>query len=178
VQPSDSDIGAGDEHADVVDLGGTIRFNVSDGSRRSATRRVWTARHADDVYAAARLVAGDIKISLHESGSWQHGFASDDKAHGFRVPRQSRHFSIWQRPEEIVPGWTRAVRIIIPDAALQIRPAPGTARRPVIDLLASYGGDATIAEIWLESATNQAPQPLKGGTTRWTSRSARRPARR
>src|SRR5713226_7077109 len=138
----------------------TVRFNVTDGSCRSAEWRVWTAKNADDVYAAARLTAGEIKISLHQSGSWQHGFTADGKAKDSLSPGQSRHFTIWQRPTEITPGWTRAVQIIIPDAALQARPSPGAPNKPVTDLLATHDGDTTIAEIWLESAANQTPLPL------------------
>lgn len=142
--------------------GSALRFNVTDGSRRSADWRAWTVKNADDVYAAARLVAGEIKISLHQSGSWQHGFTSDDKAKGFRLPEQRRHFTIWQRPEEVMPGWTRAVRILIPDAALQERTSLATAKKPVADLLTTPDGDTTIAEIWLESAANTTPPPLEG----------------
>ena len=80
MQPSDPGKGAGHEDPDVICPGGTIRFNVTDGSRRSADWRVWTVKQANDVYAAARLTAGEIKISLHESGSWQHGFVSDERS--------------------------------------------------------------------------------------------------
>lgn len=146
----------------AIPPGGTVRFNASDGSRRSADWRVWTSPNADDVYAAARLTAGEIKVSLHQSGSWQHGFTTSGKAAASLSSRQSRHFTIWQRPAEIVPGWTRAVRIIIPDAALQARPAPGTSAKPVAGLLTTPGSDATIAEIWLESAANLTPPPLAG----------------
>jgi hypothetical protein len=142
--------------------GGTIRFNASDGARRSADWRVWTSPNADDVYAAARLTAGEIKVSLHQSRSWQHGFTADGKATASLSPGQSRHFTIWQRPAEIVPGWTRAVQIIIPDAALQARPSPSTPKKPVIDILTTHSGDTTIAEIWLESAANLTPPPLAG----------------
>lgn len=140
----------------------TVRFNASDGTCRSADWRVWTSRNADDVYAAARLTAGEIKVSLHQSGSWSHGFTAEGKAWASRPPGESRHFTIWQRPPEITPGWTRAVQIIIPDTALQVRPAPGTSRKPVTELLATQEGDATIAEIWLESAANSTPPPLAG----------------
>jgi hypothetical protein len=149
----------------AIQTGGTIRFNVSDGTRRSADWRVWTSSNADDVYAAARLTAGEIKISLHQSGSWQHGFTAAGKAAASLPPGESRHFTIWQRPAEIVPGWTRAVRIIIPDTALQARPAPGTPKKPVTELLTTQSGDATIvtiAEIWLESAANPSSPPLAG----------------
>jgi hypothetical protein len=70
----------------IIPPGGTIRFNASDGTRRSANWRVWTSSNADDVYAAARLTAGEIKVSLHQSGSWQHGFTADGKAAGTLAP--------------------------------------------------------------------------------------------
>lgn len=144
--------------------GSVIRFNATDTGRmrRSAVWTAVTAKNADDVYVAAKPVGKFIKVSLHESGFWQHGFISDDAAGGFRLPGQMRHFAIWERPEEIVPGWTRAVRIIIPDAALQPRPDPGSPRKPVTDLLATPDADATIAEVWLESAGNTTPPPLRG----------------
>ena len=148
----------------VMPPGGVIRFNVAESgrTRRSAVWLAVTAKSTDDVYVATKLAGRFIKVSLHESGSWQHGFISDDKAQGFRSPGQPRHFTIWQRPDEIIPGWTRAVRIIIPDAALQTRPSPGTLKKPVADLLAIPGGDTSIVEIWLESAVNLTPPPLRG----------------
>lgn len=147
---------------DAMPPGSTTRFNATDGSRRSADWRVWTVKNANDIYAAARIVAGEIKISLHETGSWQHGFTADGKAKDSLLPGQSRHFTIWQRPGEIVPGWTRAVRIIIPDAALQVRPSPGTQKKPVANILTLPVGDTTIAEIWLESPAAASPPPLMG----------------
>jgi hypothetical protein len=146
----------------AIPTGGTIRFNASDGTRRSADWRVWTSSNADDVYVAARLTAGEIKISLHESGSWQHGFTVEGKASASLPQGESRHFTIWERPEEISPGWTRAVQIIIPDDSLQARPAPGTAKKPVAEFIATDSGNAVVAEIWLESADNQTPPPLAG----------------
>lgn len=142
--------------------GSAVRFNVTDGSCLSAEWRVWTAKNADDVYAAARLTAGEIKVSLHQLGSWQHGFTAEGQAAASLPPEESRHFTIWQRPAEICPGWTRAVRIIIPDGSLQVIPAPGTPRKPVTELLVTTSDNATIAEIWLESAANQTPPPLAG----------------
>jgi hypothetical protein len=100
-----------------------VRFNVMDGSRRSAEWRAWTVKNADDVYVAARILGGEIKVSLHQTGSWSHGFTAEGKAKDALPPGQSRHFTIWQKPAEIVPGWTRAVQIIIPDSALQTRPS-------------------------------------------------------
>lgn len=140
-----------------------VRFNVTtDGSCRSVEWRVWTVKNADDVYVAARILGGEIKVSLHQTGSWSHGFTADGKAKDSLLPGQSRHFAIWQRPDEIAPGWTRAVQIIVPDAALQARPSPGTTKKPVADLRAAHGGNTTVAEVWLESAANLTPPPLAG----------------
>lgn len=132
--------------------GGTARFAVVDGAGfRSADWRIWTSRNSDDVYLAARLAAGEIKVSLHESGSWQHGFISDQQAEGHLPPGSSRHFAIWQRPTEAAPGWTRAVRILVPLSELQARPTPVTASRPVLEVHASPSRDAMVIEVWLES---------------------------
>lgn len=92
----------------------------------------------------------------------KHGFTADGKAAASLPQGESRHFAIWQRPMEICPGWTRAVRIIIPDAALQARPASATPKKPVTEFPATQDGDATIAEIWLESAVNPTHLPLNG----------------
>ena len=162
MQPSDPLEGEVRNDADVIAAGGTLRFNVSDGTRRSVTWRVWTKENTNDIYAAAREAAGHIKISMHESGSWQHGFISNERAEGFRLPGQSRHFAIWPRPAELLPGWTCAVRIIIPDASLQARPCPGTQRKPVVDIVPMPESDATLAEIWLESVSAPTPPPLRG----------------
>ena len=146
----------------VIQPGGTIRFNVSDGIRRSADWRVWTSPNFDDVYAATRLTAGEIKISIHQTRSWSHGFTAGGKAAASLPPEELRHFTIWRRPAEICPGWTRAVRLIIPDDSLQVRPAPGAPQKPVTEFVTPDSGNATIAEIWLESATNHTPPPLAG----------------
>lgn len=146
----------------AIPPGGTVRFNASEGTRRSADWRVWTPPNFDDVYAAARLTAGEIKISLHQTGSWSHGFTAEGKAAASLPPEESRHFTIWRRPAEIYPGWTRAVRLVVPDSSLQVRPASGTAKKPVTEFLTTNGDNATIAEIWLESAANQTPPPLAG----------------
>ncbi len=148
--------------------GGTIRFDVSDGQRRSAVWRIWTKDRINDVYVAAREVAGHTKISLHESGSWQHGFVSDERAKGFRLPEQLRHFAIWQRPAELLPGWTRAMQIVIPDASLQARPSKSTATKPVVDILPVETGDTTVVEVWLES--QEPHQPLNLSDSRIIAR--------
>lgn len=153
---------------DAIAPGGAIRFDVSDRQRRSAVWRIWTKDTNNDVYAAAREVAGHIKVSLHESGWWQHGFVSDDEAKGFRLPQQRRQFAVWRRPAELVPGWTRAVQIVVPDASLQVRASRSTAKKPVLDISTAGAGDTTVVEFWLESP--EPHQPLNLGGSRAIAR--------
>jgi len=132
--------------------GGGVRFAVtgSDG-RRSADWRVSTSRNHDDVYLAARLAARWIKVSLHESGSWQHGFINADLAQQYGPPESSRHFAIWDRPAELVPGWTRAAQVVVPASELQTRAKSGTQSRPVTQIPISDPPAAAVIEIWLEA---------------------------
>lgn len=96
--------------------GKPIRFAV--GSPRgptSAIWRLWVTR--SDVYIAARRLAATIKVSLHESGQWQHSFTAEFEKRqlsGKRLPLPTRHMSTWPRPREIGPGVTLACRIIVP----------------------------------------------------------------
>lgn len=139
--------------------GGTFRFAVTaaDG-RRSVDWRVWTAPNSDDVYVAARQAGGEVKVSLHQSASWQHGFTSDEKARGHRPPGASRHFAVWPRPSHLAPGWTRAMRIVIPVSELQRRPSTAAPGKPVFEIPAPPPSQAVVAEVWLEEP---GAQPLR-----------------
>lgn len=97
--------------------GDTVRFFAAlDDVRRSpSTWRVWMPNNSSDVYVASRHLAGIIKTSLHESGSWQTSFIRDDL-----MPTDnsglaaSRHLDRWTRPDEFAEGYTQALTIIIP----------------------------------------------------------------
>ena len=71
--------------------------------------------NSSDVYVASRHLAGIMKTSLHESGSWQTSFIRDDL-----MPTDdsglvaSRHLDRWARPNEFAEGYTQALTIIIP----------------------------------------------------------------
>jgi hypothetical protein len=95
----------------MVKPGGELRFAaVGESNLRSVDWRIWTSPSFDDVYLAARQAAGVIKGSLHQTGSWQHGFVSEEKARQHLPDDAMRHFAIWQRPPEVAPGWTLAAR--------------------------------------------------------------------
>jgi hypothetical protein len=83
---------------------------------------VWTSKNADDLYIASRSTAGLMKASLHESGSWQHGFIDGPKAASWVTTRGSRHVDLWQKPVEFGPGFTRGYMIAVPYSELRSWP--------------------------------------------------------
>jgi hypothetical protein len=50
---------------------------TGDGGRRSSVWSLFTAKKTPDVYVAPRVLGGQVKISLHASGSWQVGFTAE-----------------------------------------------------------------------------------------------------
>jgi len=93
----------------VVGPGKFVRLAVIDeAGRRSTTWNVWTSRHTLDAYITARPQGGRWKVSLHASGSWQHGFTVETATLTARLP--SRHLDIWQRPDEFAPAMRRGYK--------------------------------------------------------------------
>jgi hypothetical protein len=75
---------------------------------------MWTSRTKSDVYVSARALTSILKISLHESGDWQHAFTDTTRGMAHVPPGQDRALGRWKRPHEFEPGVTRAFEIIIP----------------------------------------------------------------
>jgi hypothetical protein len=72
--------------------------------------RLWV--HRSDVYLAARIMAGKLKLSLHESGEWISAFT---KQSGVIIKETgSRRHKTWRRPPEFTPGWTHGPAVIVP----------------------------------------------------------------
>jgi hypothetical protein len=94
----------------------TIRFAVgSPDEYRSAIWRLWV--QGNDVYLAARVLTGFIKISLHRSGIWR--LAWTDQS-GIRTQGSSdRVEARWQRPQEFRQGWTQGPAVIVPNSGIQ-----------------------------------------------------------
>jgi hypothetical protein len=69
------------------------------------------------MYISPHMLGGAVKVSLHQSGSWQAGLTSESPAH-FRSAG-SRHWDIWKRGGELAPGTVRAWYLLIPDEELR-----------------------------------------------------------
>ncbi|MFN3322679.1 MAG: hypothetical protein ACK5AZ_04210 [Bryobacteraceae bacterium] len=112
----------------------SLRFSVGDGVTRAATWKCWTSRGSgkNDVYLACRELRWALKASLHASGRWHIAFDQtflDANA----VPEEwpTRFLDSWNRPSELVPGFTLACRIITPYAAVNAGVAPSEAEDTV-----------------------------------------------
>ncbi|WP_019064596.1 hypothetical protein [Streptomyces prunicolor] len=141
--------------AESPKTGGQVRFQAvgSDG-RSSASWTVFANGSSSDVYIAARPIAGKVKISLHESGSWRHAFINDAAAAPFLQPGADRAFDKFAPAgEPIAPGWLLAYTIVLPESELQ----PYPAERKQITPLAVAGPASAVAVMILLGAASAAP---------------------
>lgn len=133
-------------------IGGQLRFQAvgSDG-RSSASWTVFANNTVSDVYIAARPIAGKIKVSLHESGSWRHAFISDAAAAPFLPPGADRAFDKFAPGvEPMAPGWLLAYTIVLPESELQPYPVE---RKQITPLEAAGPGTAVAVTILLSSGS-------------------------
>jgi hypothetical protein len=140
---------------DRVPAGGVLRFQIVDtGDRASEAWRIWTTATTADVYIGARSIANDIKVSLHQSGIWQHGF-SEDGAKKAGVDAKDRLFQRWKAHADLIPGWQRPVQIIF--AADQLQAGGTTQPETVRKVSAPARHNAAIVELWMESPGEHPP---------------------
>jgi hypothetical protein len=64
------------------------------------------------------MFGGKVKVSLHQSGSWQVGLTKEHATHF--SSQDSRHWDIWQRGGELASGIIRAWYLLIPDQELRV----------------------------------------------------------
>jgi len=108
--------------------GKSCRLQLTDGANRFST--VWgvfSAKRAADMYIAPRMLGGAVKVSLHQSGSWQAGLTNASPAHLWS--NGSRHWDLWKRGSELAPGTVRAWYLLIPDEELRTGPGDGKAHQ-------------------------------------------------
>lgn len=123
---------------------------VGSGDRHSTVWGIFSARHTADLYVCPRMHGGAIKVSLHQSGSWQVGLTAEHAARQNHV--SSRHWDIWNRSEEMAPGLVRAWYLLIPDEELR------TVMSDVkVDQLPPVGADHA-ASIELLMVSDEGPQ--------------------
>jgi hypothetical protein len=110
-----------------------FRFSVGDpNGARSFVYRVWAQDAAtgrankSDVYLAVRGLAGQFKISLHESGQWQCSLTKPgaDFLRSAGYPLLSRHLTKWTRPAQTQSDCINAFAVLVPFCELRHFPDP------------------------------------------------------
>lgn len=90
---------------------------------QSAVFRIWSPKGKSDVYAAVRDIAGDIKISLHETGECNAGlttqFAKRELA-AVTAMGGSRHQSQWFRQTHAGSMIVTPLQFVIPSSELRM----------------------------------------------------------
>ena len=109
------------ETHEVTGPPGVIRFAVGTHTRRSSIWRVWTNRNTSDVYVGVRNVTGVQKYSFHESGRWHFAYSNNEAASRW-AGSSNRFIEKWDRPDNAVVGWTRALAVKVPHGALSELP--------------------------------------------------------
>ncbi len=99
-----------------------LRFGVRAVSgRRGATWKAWTdGGSASDFYVSCRALGGEMKASFHQSGQWHVSHTRDFHANQFDSSRPkppTRFIDKWSRPADLSPGFTLALRVIVPWSA-------------------------------------------------------------
>lgn len=140
-----------------------LRVIVGDkgGGPRSQLWRIWTGHRTSDVYVGSRQIAGDIRVSLHESGKWRFAFTERHlrRPEALIAPDQDRAAYKWDRPPEFAPGLTRAFAIEIPSTELRPPKGPDPLRKPAVWLPVPPPGTLIEIDLFLarEASTNTWP---------------------
>ena len=90
---------------------------------QSAVFRIWSPNGKSDVYAAVRDIAGDIKISLHETGECNAGLTTQFARRELEAVTSmgsSRHQSQWFRQTHVGSLIVTPLQFVIPASELRI----------------------------------------------------------
>lgn len=128
-----------------------LRFCIGEPTGpHSTTWKIWVNR--SDVYLSSRMLASDIKVSLHESGECQYSHTSESFAHTGKR-NQDRHIKKWKR-RSIYPksGVVNLFRIIIPSTELSLTSAEQKEAKDIVWYMAPPIGYGAYIELWLTPA--------------------------
>jgi hypothetical protein len=141
--------------------GGEIRFMVGDDNRHAATWKIWAGKNNASVYAAVRVLGGQLKISLHDGPKgpdwrvqWGEKFMVDHPEVANRIIEKL------QRPPEIgETGWTKGISIWVRHQDVVAAPADESLPADLLRLPTPPEGYATGVHIVIARPTNQFVTP-------------------
>lgn len=147
----------------------TMRFVVGtpDLHSLSWTMVVQSDDDGAEIYMMPREISTDYHISLHKSGKW-HVRVGADEARKLGYEPEELTGPTWNRPAEIAPGVTLAVRMIVTRAAVSRTHAVKNATRCHFIPPPS---DGMSVEISLPSWPKSPPRILGWADEEWVQRS-------
>ena len=113
----------------------TARLSVgrTDGPS-SGVFRIWSPKTKSDVYASMRGIAGQVKISLHESGTCIAGLTTqfaEKEVEAVAAMGGVRHQSKWTRCRHTGKQFVTPLQFIVPESQLRRRPGRTTTNNKV-----------------------------------------------
>ena len=91
----------------------------------SGVLRIWSPKRKSDVYASMRGIAGQVKISLHESGSCIAGLTAQFAAKEVEAVAAMggvRHQNKWTRFRHTGKRIATPLQFVVPESQLRLRP--------------------------------------------------------
>lgn len=162
----------------------SIRFGVFDGGDNRASTWLLKVSPPDslEIYLINRHLRSDLKISMHQSGEWH--WALTEETYQERpdlVPEsadEGKKIVKWLRPEETVPGFTVAQRILVPHLAVNTPISerdrnridtwiPNAPEGKVTEIIILITNAEVQVERWEEGANVVGNLDLSNGDTLW-----------
>lgn len=128
----------------------------------SGTLRIWSPKGKGDIYASMRGIAGQVKISLHESGSCIAGLTTQfatKQAEALAAMGGVRHQNQWTRIKHTGERVVTPLQFVVPQSQLRLPPeetredneieritAPGSGRSIVISCI--FSGQCLSNDNW------------------------------
>ena len=100
----------------------------------SGVLRIWSPKGKSDVYASMRAIAGQVKISLHESGSCIAGLTkqfAEKEVDAVATMGGQRHQSKWTRRRHTGERFVTPLQFVVPESQLRSRSGEATTEKNV-----------------------------------------------
>jgi hypothetical protein len=134
-----------------------LRFCIGEPTGpHSTTWKIWVNRN--DVYLSSRMLASDMKVSLHESGDCQYSHTSESFSRTGKR-NKDRHVQKWKR-RRIYPesGVVHFFRIIIPSTELRLASTEKKKAKSVVWYPTPLVGYGAYIELWLTPVMSYPPE--------------------
>jgi hypothetical protein len=148
-------------HPLLYEEGLTLRFVVGEVEQPpwSGTWVAWGNEGKGDIYVASRSIAGDLKVSLHQSGECRFALTSQHLRKPGRVAN-NRNSLVWQMRENMgVPGMSRPLVINFPSSELHPMVEPPKKAPLVFVAPAAPGGMTEISVVFTAPGITTDPWP-------------------